>query len=180
MKQFCCCVIVGQTEDVLQFENFDLENIITPVNVQVFEQLLTQAQYDPSEINYLVNGFTNGFSIEYKGDRNVRKLSPNLQLRVGSPIELWNKVMTEVQLGRYAGPFESPPYEHFIQSPNGLVPKDKGTKTRLIFHLSYPRTGSTSVNSEIPHELCTVTYPSLDEAIKLCIENGKIRHVQCF
>ena len=47
--------------------------------------------------------------------------------------------MKEVKLGRYAGPFPTIPYEEdFIQSPIGLVPKDQGCDTRLIFHLSYP------------------------------------------
>ena len=58
-----------------------------------------------------------------------------------------------------------------MQSPIGLVPKDKGKKTRLIFHLSYPRNGD-SVNSGIPYEKCTVQYPDFDEAVKLCLQEG--------
>ena len=51
--------------------------------------------------------------------------------------------MKEVSAGRYAGPYEDPPYEYFMQSPVGLVPKDNGKKTffkkhYIIFHLSYP------------------------------------------
>ena len=79
--------------------------------------------------------------------------------------------MTEVKAGRFAGPFVEIPFEYYIQSPVGLVPKDKGTKTRLIFHLSYPRTGG-SVNAGIPDELCTVQYPQFDEAIKRCLQEG--------
>ena len=120
----------------------------------------------------LHSGFKNGFSFHYQGPlRKVQRFSPNLKLRVGSHIELWNKVMKEVQAGRYAGPFDYPPYEHFVQSPIGLVPKDKGTKTRLIFHLSYPKNGN-SVNSGIPKEYCSVTYLDFEEAIKLCINEG--------
>ena len=76
--------------------------------------------------------------------------------------------MKEVQLGRYAGPYESPPFEYFVQSPIGLVPKDKGRKTRLIFHLSYPRDGE-SVNSGIPKHLSSVKYPDFEQAIKMCM-----------
>ena len=47
--------------------------------------------------------------------------------------------MKEVKEGRYAGPFESIPFDSYIQSPIGLVPKDGGKDTRLIFHLSYIR-----------------------------------------
>ena len=94
-----------------------------------------------------------------------------MKLRVGSQTELWNKVMKEVELGRYAGPYESPPFENYVQSPIGLVPKDKGLKTRLIFHLSYPRSGD-SVNSGIPKDQCSVKYPDFEEAVKLCIREG--------
>ena len=92
-----------------------------------------------------------------------------MKLRIGNKIELWNKVMKEVELGRYADPFDEPPFKNFVQSPIGLVPKDQGKKTRLIFHLSYPRTGD-SVNSGIPFEKCTVHYASIDEAVKICIQ----------
>ena len=77
--------------------------------------------------------------------------------------------MKEVRLKRFAGPFEEPPFTDFIQSPIGLVPKDVGKSTRLIFHLSYPRDGD-SINSCTPKELCSVSYPDIDEAIKRCME----------
>ena len=80
--------------------------------------------------------------------------------------------MKEVKLKRYAGPFSKPPFKDYIQSPIGLVPKDNGNDTRLIFHLSYPRDGR-SVNSEIPDDLCSVTYPDFQEAIRLCQLAGK-------
>ena len=80
--------------------------------------------------------------------------------------------MTEVEAKRYAGPFEKVPYKYFIQSPVGLVPKDKGKKTRLIFHLSYPKKGE-SVNSCIPDELYSVKYPDFMDAIEMCIEAGE-------
>ena len=81
--------------------------------------------------------------------------------------------MSEVRLGRYAGPFANIPFKHYIQSPIGLVPKDKGKKTRLIFHLSYPRYTNKSVNVNTPKEKCTVKYPDFDQAIKLCLTCGK-------
>ena len=79
--------------------------------------------------------------------------------------------MGEVQKLRYTGPFCEPPYEYFIQSPIGLVPKDQGKNVRLIFHLSYPRMGK-SVNSETPVDLCKVKYPDFTEAIALYLEVG--------
>ena len=75
--------------------------------------------------------------------------------------------MKEVKLGRYAGPYDSIPFEIFVQSPIGLVPK-AGGKTRLIFHLSYDfkQSGHKSVNYYTPDEACTVCYKDLDYAIK--------------
>ena len=149
-----------------------MDNIKTPINVQQLEQILTEHGYDLKKKQYLINGFRHGFKLEYKGKlKGVKRIAPNLKLRIGNKVELWNKVMKEVDLGRYAGPFQKPPFESFVQSPIGLVPKDKGTKTRLIFHLSYPRDGD-SVNSGIPSEKCTVKYPDFDEAVKLCMEAG--------
>ena len=150
----------------------NLKDIVTPVDVSAYERLLKEAGYDAQKTRYLVNGFTNGFDLEYQGPRNVKRSARNLPLSVGSKEELWNKVMTEVKACRYAGPFNKPPFKHFIQSPIGLVPKDKGKKTRLIFHLSYPKKGD-SVNSGIPEELCAVQYPDFMEAIKMCTEAGK-------
>ena len=153
-------------------ENFNLTEIKTPIDVNKYKDLLIQANYPKKKREYLVDGFKNGFALNFTGDRKVKRLAPNLKLRVGSKIEIWNKVMKEIAAGRYAGPYEEPPFEYFIQSHIGLVPKDKGKKTRLIFHLSYPRDSSRgmSVNVGIPKERCTVSYPDFDEAVQMCLK----------
>ena len=172
---FIINLLIYTEDEVLNYTSMDLENIVTPVNVDRLEQLLKLTEYDTQKTKKVVNGFRHGFSISYEGKMNVRKVAPNLQLHIGNETILWNKVMKEVKLGRYAGPFEQPPFEFFIQSPIGLVPKDNGMNTRLIFHLSYLRSGS-SVNSEMPKEACSVHYSEFDEAVKRCIEEG----VGCF
>ena len=154
-------------------ENFDTETLVTPVKTEQFERLLQQTGYPTEKSKFLIEGFKNGFSLGYQGNRKVQMTSKNLKLTVGSHTELWNKVIKEVQLKRYAGPFEEIPFKYYIQSPIGLVPKDGETKTRLIFHLSYPRGTGTSVNANTPEELTTVKYPDFDEAVRLCILSGK-------
>ena len=89
--------------------------------------------------------------------------------------------MKEVEQKRYAGPFKDIPFDNFIQSPIGLVLKDGGRKTRLIFHLSYifKDTGNRSVNEHILRDLCMVHYNDIDDAIKnsfIC-RNGKTKGV---
>ena len=130
--------------------------------------MMKQANYDKKKTKFLVNGFRWGFSLNFGGNMNQRRFAPNLKLRVGSKVELWNKVMKEVEAKRYAGPYEEVPFDNFIQSLIGLMPKDQGRKTRLIFHLSYPRCNGTSVNVGIPKNLCNVRYPDFDEVIKMC------------
>ena len=159
--------------EILQYKNLDLHTIKTPVNTEVLEQLLLETKYDKKEIEFLVDGFKNGFSIEYTVPSDVKVTSPNLKFRgVGDEIILWNKVMKEVKAERYAGPFEEIPFDNYIQSPIGLVPKDGGKDTRLIFHLSYPRSRGTSVNANTPKNLCTVKYPDFMEAIQICLREG--------
>ena len=116
-------------------------------------------------------GFSEGFPIGYEGPTDRADYSNNILLRTGSPTELWNKVMKEVRLGRYAGPYQhKPPFTNFVQSPISLVPK-AGGKTRLIFHLSYKfPNGNESINHWTPKEKCSVKYNDLDHAIKNCIK----------
>ena len=163
------------TAAVLWHENYNLDEIVTPVNVVKFAELLRDTEYNKIKTDFLVDGFSKGFSLRFAGNRKVIRTAPNLKIRIGSKTELWNKVMKEVEAKRYAGPYTEVPYQYFIQSPIGLVPKDKGTKTRLIFHLSYPRVskdGECSVNAGIPKEYCTVKYPDFAEAVQLCRKLG--------
>ena len=153
--------------------NWDLDNIYTPVDATALEGLLKQSNYDAVKTRKLIDGCVNGFSIGYEGPEDVQIRSKNLKFRgVGNKTILWNKVMKEVKLKRYAGPFEQVPFKNFIQSPIGLVPKDNGCNTRLIFHLSYPRGKGISVNANTPKDLCTVVYPSFDDTVRLCHKAG--------
>ena len=124
---------------------------------------MKDTNYDPIETEFLINRFRNGFEIGYEGDRNIQRKAKNLQFTVGTKVDLWNKVMKEVKMGRYAGPFSEIPFDKYIQSPIGLVPKDGGKNTRLIFHLSHPRKTSDgkpkSVNGCTPKWKTAVKYP---------------------
>ena len=156
-------------DEPLFFENFDLESIVTPVKAQHFVQLLKHSNYNPKEVQFLEQGFTNGFDIGYEGPVDHASTSSNLPLQVGNRTILWNKLMKEVKLGRVAGPFKSVPFKNFIQSPIGLVPKKGKDQTRLIFHLSYTFPDGKSVNELTPQSKCKVVYRDLNFAVKLCL-----------
>ena len=136
---------------------------------------LEESNYNKEETEFLIDGFRNGFDLGYRGPENIKQSSNNLKFTIGDKIELWNKVMKEVKEKRYAGPFKEIPFENYIQSPIGLVPKDGGKKTRLIFHLSHPRDliKGMSINQGTPKELCTVKYKEFDQAVRLCLAEGK-------
>ena len=119
--------------------------------------------------HFLVNGFREGFDIGYNGPLDRKDTACNIPFFVGDKFDMWSKIMKEVALERYAGPylFDEIPFEHYVQSPVGLVPKVKGM-TRLIFHLSYdfPKSGFKSVNTYTDRQLCTVKYNDLDDAVR--------------
>ena len=62
------------------FENFNLENIVTPVDVKKFGELLQQLGYDSMKTAHLVEGFMNGFEIGYEGPTEVQIEAENLKL----------------------------------------------------------------------------------------------------
>ena len=72
--------VILRNEQPLYFENFDLENLVTPVKADEFESLLKETEYDPEKTEFIVNGFRNGFSLEYSGPRDVKITSNNLKL----------------------------------------------------------------------------------------------------
>ena len=135
------------------------------------EKFLKLTKYDEDETKFLVKGFSQGFDIGYEGPQTRRDTSKNIPFRngIGNREELWEKVMKEVALGHYAGPYEEIPFENFMQSPIGLVPK-AGNKTRQIFHLSYEfRNGNHPLNYHTPKEKCSVKYHDIDTAIRLSL-----------
>ena len=79
------------------FENYDVTNIITPVKVDVYENMLRTCGYDKIKSKYLVQGFKKGFSLKFEGNNQVRRTAPNLPFSVGDKFQLWEKVMKEVK-----------------------------------------------------------------------------------
>ena len=157
-----------------------------PVKVDQLRTLLMETNYDKAETEFLLNGFTTGFDIGYQGPKIRQSSAENIPFTpgVGDKTEMWNKIMKEVKAGRVAGPFDQIPFDNYIQSPIGLVPKKGKNKTRLIFHLSYDfekheksnKNDSNTVeerkslNACTPREICSVKYNNLDVAVKNCIE----------
>ena len=120
-----------------EFTNFNLYDIVTPIDVDKLSQLLWMSNYDTRKTQQLIDGFTSGFNVGYRGPINRQDQAKNLPFRgIGSKLDMWNKIMKEIKCGRYAGPYDKIRFQNYMQLPIGLVPK-AGGKTRLIFHLSF-------------------------------------------
>ena len=50
-------LINSDVEQPTYFENHDLDNIVTPVDVRKLEFLLKQSKYDAQKTSFLINGF---------------------------------------------------------------------------------------------------------------------------
>ena len=96
--------------------------------------------------------------------------SNNIPLRIGSKAELWEKIMKEVKHQHFAGPFEEIPFENYVQSLVGLVPK-ADNQTRMIFHLSYRfKNGNESINYWTLADKCSVKYNNTNQAVRDCLK----------
>ena len=102
---------------------------------------------------------------------NRQDTAKNIPFMIGNREILWEKMLKEVQLGRFGGPFDKIPFQDsYVHSPVGLVPKAEN-KTRLIFHLSYKfKNGNESINFWTPEDKCKVKYNDLDHAIATCLD----------
>lgn len=133
--------------------------------------------YDKQKTDFLVKGFTEGFSLGYRGPQKRRTLANNHKLRAGNKVVLWNKLMKEVKNLRLSGPYLEPPFKYFLQSPITLIKKkgstseDPDENTRLIVDLSWPH--GDSLNDHTPDEVKKVKYPLFDKSIHMCLTEGK-------
>ena len=163
---------------VEHFTNYNLTDIVTPIDGGRLVDLLRQVDYPEEEIKFLKEGFETGFDLCYRGPTHRRDRSTNITFTVGNKYVLWEKMIKEVKEKRFAGPYDEIHFKYFIQSPVGLVPKSGG-KTRLIFHLSYNFSQDKqqqSVNYFIPKDLCSVRYNDLDSAVRACLAISEEGH----
>lgn len=132
---------------------------------------MTQNGYPKSEDRTsLTSGFTFGFRIPYQGQRAFR-ISRNLSSLNNNDGILQSKLSNELRAHRIAGPYPNPPFPNIQVSPLGLVPKKAVGEFRLIHHLSYPE--GMSINHNIPKDLCTVQYQSVETAINIIRQLGR-------
>jgi hypothetical protein len=151
---------------MLKSQEFD--DITTPVNWRKLDSWLDG--YDASLRSALVEGFRFGFAIQFTAPAFSLRSDNHLSTRQNIDA-LESFIHDEISSGRVAGPFASPPYDPFVVSPLGIVPKKEIGKFRVIHDLSFPEGGS--VNSGIDAEAAAVNYETLDRVIELVQSAGR-------
>ena len=140
----------------------------TPVKINVLTEFLIHC--DESDRQYLIDGFTNGFRINFKGPAFSQ--ITNNHASVYTYYDVVDRMVSrELELGRVAGPFDAPPFAYFVVSPLGVVPKKEAGKFRLIHDLSFPK--QNSVNAFIDQQEASVQYETLDHLITLLQRIGR-------
>jgi len=138
----------------------------SPLNLPLWRRLLAEHP-SPDTARTLLNGIEKGVAVGYEGKRervSCRNLSSALEFEAAVEADL----LTELKLGRIAGPFATPPFEKFRCSPLGTVPKKGTSKRRRIHHLSWPH--GSSVNDGITDY--SVEYARFDHLVAMVLMLG--------
>lgn len=107
-----------------------------------------------------------GARIGYEGPRPSTTIHPNLSSAMIDAHLVTCDIQKELSQDRLdVFPEANCLPQNYIASPLGLTDKADGSKRR-IHHLSYPDSGSTSINSQIPEHYGTITYSTIQDAIE--------------
>ena len=113
-------------------------------------------------------GFRIGFNMPKAGLKSARR---NLTGALQHPDVVQEYLKCEVSNNRVVGPFQKPLSPPVHVSRFGVIPKrHQHNKWRLIVDLSYPH--NYSINDGIPKSLCSLTYITLEDAIKEIQKTG--------
>ena len=126
--------------------------------------------YDIVKSSRLVRGIRFGFKIPYKGPSRCVSFN-NHRSTINFNSALIDKLNSELDKGRIAGPFQECPLNNFHASPLGIIPKKEPNQFRLIHDLSYG--DELSVNYHIDKEDTKVSYELLDHVIDIVVNCGR-------
>ena len=144
----------------------------SPVNVFRLAEAL-RGHTDRNLVNYLLQGFSSGFDIGFRGTVG-HDFVRNLQSATSHSCEVSTAIRKELSRGHTSGPFATPPIPDLHCSPLGAVPKKDGT-FRIILDLSSP--SGSSVNDGISKSEFSVHYSSFDDAVDLVRSLGHGCHM---
>ena len=157
--------------NVPQRQPLPLQGPTLPTPIDIEKLTMWLKGYEGLE--FLREGFTKGFDIGFVGDQPlaIGGNGKNLISADQHPEVVDTKLGKEIQKGRIMGPFDTPPFDPFILSPIGVVPKKNEGEFRMIQHLSFP--DGASVNSHIEESFKIVHYQNIDDAVSVLRQAGK-------
>ena len=120
----------------------------------------------------VLTSLSQGFKIDFQGPRVSREY-PNLISAKQNPHIISTNLLNELRLGHTAGPFVSHPLPNSQVYSIGVVPKKHSTEWRTIFHLSFPKHQTTSINSHISPTDYSLHYITIDTAISIIQNIGQ-------
>lgn len=125
--------------------------------------------------DYLLDGFINGFDTLISVTDLPTKECKNLLSARDDPQTVSELIASEVSKGYLVGPFADPPFSQYRVSPIGIAKGKYSKKTRLIVDLSSPHNSPThnSINSLIDKDECSLSYVSIDDAVRQIRKQGK-------
>ena len=119
------------------------------------------------DLNGLKYGFRIGYS--YEGSQ-LSSAIKNMQSALEHPEVVDSYLAEELGSNRLVGPFSRKLIPKAHISRFGVIPKAHSGKWCLIVDLSHPK--HKSVNDGIPKNLCSLSYVTIDDAVRKIIEMG--------
>ena len=148
----------------------ELSRIATPLKIEIWREEL-RAHPDQVFAQYLVRGLEQGFRIGYRHESHscvAAKRNMVSACQHPEPIEAY--LSKEVGAGRIIGPLPVGCTGVHV-SRFGVIPKPhQPGKWRLITDLSSPK--DASVNDGVDPQLCSLSYTSVDDAVKCIVGLG--------
>ena len=105
-------IFVPQEIIIQSTNSLCLPKVKLPTPVQADRLILLLDGYDHSTVEFLRCGFTEGFSIHFDGDL-TEIVSKNLLSAIQQSAVVEAKLSKEIDAGRIAGPFQTPPFPKF-------------------------------------------------------------------
>ena len=139
------------------------QTLLTPVSVPKLKETLLGHPHNKF-VTQLMNDFTQGVHMAFQRVRTLR-FSKTLATASAKLEVVSANLANEVSLGNMTGSFEDTHFQNSQVSPISLVSKKNSNKFRTIFHISYPTSGSTSINCSISKGDFSLQYFAFDFAI---------------
>jgi hypothetical protein len=147
--------------------------VTTPFKPAAWMRLL--APYpDRAWAHRLVHDLIHGVDIGFRGRRTQRRTSRNFTASPAEDEAITADLAAEVALHHIAGPYQQPPFRHYVCSPLKTVPKKgNAAKFRIIHHLSYPH--GRSINTFTADWPCPLA--GFDHAVRIVRQLGQGCHM---